>query len=38
MAISFSQYGEWLGGHKTGGRARKAESDNLMLWSWDEDI
>lgn len=38
MAISFSQYGEWLGGHKTGGRARKAESDNVMLWSWDEDI
>lgn len=38
MAISFSQYGEWLGGHKTGGRARKAISDMIMDATFTQDV
>lgn len=38
MAISFSQYGEWLGGYKTGGRARKAISDQILINTWSQDI
>ena len=38
MAISFSEYGKLLGGHKTNGRARKAISDMVMLNTWSQDI
>ena len=38
MAISFSDYGQILGGYKTNGRARKAASDMVMLNTWDQDI
>lgn len=38
MSISFSDYGQWLGGHTTNGRARKAISDMVMLNTWSQDI
>ena len=38
MSISFSDYGQWLGGHATNGRARKAISDMVMLNTWSQDI
>lgn len=38
MSISFSDYGQWIGGYKTNGRARKAISDMVMLNTWSQDI
>lgn len=38
MPISFSEYGQWLGGHKTNGRARKAISDQILINTWSQDI
>ena len=38
MAISFSDYRDILGGVKTQGRALKAQSDMIMLNTWNRDI
>lgn len=38
MGISFSDYGDILGGVKTQGRAQKSNSDMIMLNTWDRDI
>lgn len=38
MGISFSDYATMIGGSKTQGRALKAQSDMIMLNTWDRDI
>lgn len=38
MGISFSDYATVIGGSKTQGRALKAQSDMIMLNTWDRDI